>query len=207
MNHFTSVVGEHIKALRTDKRLSQAELALLIQSDAPSVSRWERGVHSPSIEVIYKLCDALDVPLRKVLPVLHFPRVEALHEERAAYSGGDGAKLAVLIGKNIKAFRRSKKLTQTELGNLIEVDAPALSRWERGVHSPSIEALYTISDQLNVPLLLLLPPIHTPAKARLRSLKADLALVIPYIEDLALIEAIARLIVDAQGTKFEALED
>ncbi|MND94797.1 Antitoxin PezA [compost metagenome] len=207
MDTFTSLVGEQIKVLRTDKKLSQSELALLIQTDARSVSRWERGVHSPSIEVLYRLCEALDVPLHKVLPVLHSPHLEALREERTAYSEEAETKLAVLIGKNIKAFRRAKKLTQTELGNLIEVDAPALSRWERGVHSPSIEVLYRLSDQLNVPLLLLLPAIHTPAKARLRSLKADLALVIPYIDDLALIEAIARLIAGAQGTKFEALDD
>jgi transcriptional regulator with XRE-family HTH domain len=55
-----------------------------------------------------------------------------------------------ILGRNIKAARESKDLTQKELGLLIGVDALAVSRWERGVGTPNGPNLQAVAQHLQV---------------------------------------------------------
>jgi transcriptional regulator with XRE-family HTH domain len=54
------------------------------------------------------------------------------------------------IGANLKAARKSCGLTQTELGDRIGRDGFQISRWERGAHKPSDEALYALGEALGL---------------------------------------------------------
>lgn len=65
------VVGVRIKNLRKKAGLSQSELAERIGTDAPLISRYERGVTLPSIEVLIKLSSALKVSPAELLPGEH----------------------------------------------------------------------------------------------------------------------------------------
>ena len=56
-------IGEHIMLLRKQKGLSQAELGKAIGTSGDIVGRYERDIMSPSIEVIIKMADALEVSL------------------------------------------------------------------------------------------------------------------------------------------------
>jgi transcriptional regulator with XRE-family HTH domain len=55
--------GEHIMLLRKQKGLSQADLGKTIGTSGDIVGRYERNIMSPSIEVIIKMADALEVSL------------------------------------------------------------------------------------------------------------------------------------------------
>lgn len=56
-------IGEHIMLLRKQKGLSQAELGKAIGTSGDVVGRYEREVITPSIEVIIKMADALEVSI------------------------------------------------------------------------------------------------------------------------------------------------
>nr|WP_293993663.1 helix-turn-helix transcriptional regulator [uncultured Fusobacterium sp.] len=54
------------------------------------------------------------------------------------------------IGKNIRKFRKLRKLTIEELGNIINKSKATISKYEKGEIALDIETLYKISEALNV---------------------------------------------------------
>jgi transcriptional regulator with XRE-family HTH domain len=57
----TMPIGERIKQLRSEHRLSQGDLAGKVGADAGQISRYENGHISPSADAIVRLAEALDV--------------------------------------------------------------------------------------------------------------------------------------------------
>lgn len=55
--------GDRLKTLRTERGWSQADLAEKIGSDARQVSRYENGRVAPSLDVLAKIADTLDISL------------------------------------------------------------------------------------------------------------------------------------------------
>jgi transcriptional regulator with XRE-family HTH domain len=54
-------LGTRLKALRTERGWSQADLATRIDSDARQVSRYENSRISPSLEGLVKIAETLDI--------------------------------------------------------------------------------------------------------------------------------------------------
>jgi transcriptional regulator with XRE-family HTH domain len=59
--------GQVLRALRRNAGLSQEQLAFAAEIERNFVSLIERGVNQPSIRVIFKLAQALDMPASKML--------------------------------------------------------------------------------------------------------------------------------------------
>jgi len=55
--------GQVLKALRTEKGLSQEEFALNIDLHRTYISQLERGLKSPSLRTIAKICKELGITL------------------------------------------------------------------------------------------------------------------------------------------------
>lgn len=53
-----------------------------------------------------------------------------------------------LIGKRIQIIRKSRKLTQEKLAELIKIETPSLSYLETGKYAPSVETLQKLSEVL-----------------------------------------------------------
>ena len=53
--------GDNLKRIRAEKNISQGELAELINMHPTHVSRYERNLTSPTVEVVKKIADALKV--------------------------------------------------------------------------------------------------------------------------------------------------
>ena len=53
--------GNNLKKIRADKNISQGDLAKLINVHASHISRYERNLTSPTIEVAKKIANALEV--------------------------------------------------------------------------------------------------------------------------------------------------
>jgi transcriptional regulator with XRE-family HTH domain len=102
--------------------------------------------------------------------------------------------LGGVIGSNIKTLRKARGLSQAELGFLIQSDATAVSRYERGINTPSIESLYKLSKALCVPMYELLPILHDPARERLRTLKMEVSEQLEKIDTLEQMEAISNFV-------------
>jgi transcriptional regulator with XRE-family HTH domain len=56
-------LGEHLMILRKKKGISQGELGKLIGTSGDIIGRYERNVITPSIEVIIKVADALEISI------------------------------------------------------------------------------------------------------------------------------------------------
>ena len=56
-------LGEHITTLRKRKKLSQAELGKKIGTSGDIIGKYERDEVKPSIEVVVKIADTLDVSI------------------------------------------------------------------------------------------------------------------------------------------------
>lgn len=56
----------------------------------------------------------------------------------------------VLVGKNIKKFRESQKLTQDDLASKLHVTRQAISSWETEKTQPDIDSLQKIAEALGV---------------------------------------------------------
>ncbi|MCI8442767.1 MAG: helix-turn-helix transcriptional regulator [Provencibacterium sp.] len=56
------------------------------------------------------------------------------------------------LGERIKALRRERELTQEYLAEQLQVSRQAVSKWERGLASPSMEKLLELSRLFEIPL-------------------------------------------------------
>lgn len=59
----TLTLGERIKRLRQEQGLSQAQFAMRLSIHQKQVSGYERNVHMPSVEVLIRMAQVLDVSL------------------------------------------------------------------------------------------------------------------------------------------------
>ncbi len=64
---------------------------------------------------------------------------------------------AVLIGKQIRYYRRIKEISQTKLARNVGVTVGWIGRIERGIHLPNIKLLFKISRALQVKVKDLIP--------------------------------------------------
>ncbi|MBS9464400.1 helix-turn-helix transcriptional regulator [Flagellimonas sp. 389] len=53
--------GDNLRKIRADKDISQGELAKMIDVHATHISRYERNLTSPTIDVAKRIADALEV--------------------------------------------------------------------------------------------------------------------------------------------------
>ena len=58
----------------------------------------------------------------------------------------------VKMGKHIQEIRKSKNLTQKQLGEIIDIDHKTISKWELGNVAPDITVLKTLADALDINL-------------------------------------------------------
>jgi transcriptional regulator with XRE-family HTH domain len=109
-------IGEHILLLRKKKGLSQADLGKAIGTSGDIIGRYERDAMSPSIEVIMRLADTLDVSLDFLVgrskvqldrdALERFEDIAKLSEEKRAY-------LFSLIDMCLRDFKTRKAYSKT----------------------------------------------------------------------------------------------
>jgi len=68
--HIKRLVGARLRELRASLDLSQGELAERAGLGVETISRMERGVQGLTLDNLYKVVEALDVPLYLVFDVL-----------------------------------------------------------------------------------------------------------------------------------------
>ncbi len=59
-------IGARIREIRTNKGLTQVQLALLCGLKQPNILKYEKGQQSPSLEVLEKIAKALRVDLKEL---------------------------------------------------------------------------------------------------------------------------------------------
>lgn len=68
-NAFFTNLGRKISRMRKDKKLSQAEFAVLMSRDINTLSKIERGVINPKITTLINIAKGLDITLIELLNI------------------------------------------------------------------------------------------------------------------------------------------
>ena len=53
------------------------------------------------------------------------------------------------LGLNIRHYRHTRQLTQYKLAEMVSCSTNTLSKWERGIHAPSVQQLFLLAKALN----------------------------------------------------------
>lgn len=61
------VIGERIRKLRNSKGLTQKELGKILSMNKTTISHYEKGERSPSIETLIKISDYFKVDIKYIL--------------------------------------------------------------------------------------------------------------------------------------------
>ena len=64
---FLKKLGSNITRIRTEKGLTQVELALRCGKDKQAINRIEKGGHNTSAFVLYEIAQVLKVPVNELL--------------------------------------------------------------------------------------------------------------------------------------------
>ena len=67
---FARVVGNTVKRLRKDRKMSQEELAEIINSHQVYISEIERGLKTPSLPVLYDMAKAFGMSLTELISIV-----------------------------------------------------------------------------------------------------------------------------------------
>ncbi|WP_031311791.1 helix-turn-helix domain-containing protein [Alkalihalophilus marmarensis] len=60
-DHIRAIIGKNIKGLRTEKRISQEDLAGYANADRSYISLIERGKNEPSVSKLFAICKGLGI--------------------------------------------------------------------------------------------------------------------------------------------------
>lgn len=65
-------IHNRIRVLRTERDMSRANLAELIEVNPQTIGALERGDHSPSLDLAFRICDVFDLPVEAVFSRTEF---------------------------------------------------------------------------------------------------------------------------------------
>jgi transcriptional regulator with XRE-family HTH domain len=71
LEHLKSALARNIKARRAEMGLAQERLGLDAGVDRTVVSKIERGVANPSLEILFRIAQRLDTPVSSLLADSH----------------------------------------------------------------------------------------------------------------------------------------
>ena len=102
--------AERLRKLRTEKGLSQQQLAMKMMVDRSSIARWENGTRSPDITLMPRLAECLGVEVSDLLndgSEQHIiPRVIVVDDEKPNLTGAVRILCETLPGAEITGFLR-----------------------------------------------------------------------------------------------------
>ncbi|QCT04384.1 DNA-binding helix-turn-helix protein [Paenibacillus algicola] len=73
------------------------------------------------------------------------------------------------VGKKIRLYRKARKLTQEELGEILKIDQSYIGRIERGEVNITLDTIYKISDALQITPVQLLEDEKNDREGKLRT--------------------------------------
>ena len=153
-------IGERIKGLRNHLGLSQYAFGVKVGKVSSYISRIERGLNSPSDEMVDRICSAFDVNRSWLLD----GEGEMFSESRSAYDDEN-------MGERVKAVRKENGLLQKEFAERIHSSVDMVSRVELKKIVPSARWLQKVADEFGVSMQWLLTGEEDKKDATARSIE------------------------------------
>ncbi|MFZ5632567.1 MAG: helix-turn-helix domain-containing protein [Bacillota bacterium] len=121
-------LGQKIRDFRKERGITLTQLANVLSISPSYLSAIERNLRTPSIQMLKKIGDKLNVPVTYLV----------------------GSEENVLTGKKLKYMRESRNLTREELSEICDISVRMLEKIEEGQESPDLDCLKKLSQGLNV---------------------------------------------------------
>jgi transcriptional regulator with XRE-family HTH domain len=106
----TTSFGETLRRLRTEKGLSQQQLAVRLHMERPSVANWEAGRRMPDAATVYQIAEALSVDSSALLSAADdsgkAPNVLLVDDEPLIVTGGIPALQEAMPNANVVGFTK-----------------------------------------------------------------------------------------------------
>ena len=153
-----SAIGENIRSIRREQKLTQLALAMRVGVTPQAVGKWERGESEPDISLLLPIAKALNVTAETLF---------GLENRRGS---APASFLAEEFPESLKCRRLAANLTQAELARKLDVRPQTVSKWENGVCAPDAGYLAALCSLYGIsPSALLseraLPPQRAQAPA------------------------------------------
>lgn len=152
--------GNKLKELREESYLTQKQMAEILGVAKSNISKYESNTIEPSMDTLKKISVHFGISLDTLLgteDVIEQKEIPPIIDRK------------IIIGTRIKQLRQNNNLTQTELGNKLNVIKQTISSWETGISSPSNETIIIMSSLFGVSVDYLLGndvPKETSAKPK-----------------------------------------
>ena len=110
----TTSFGETLRRLRTEKGLSQQQLAVRLHMERPSVANWEAGRRMPDAATVYQIAEALSVDSSALLSSADdsgkAPNVLLVDDEPLIVTGGIPALQEAMPNANVVGFTKPSQV-------------------------------------------------------------------------------------------------
>lgn len=70
-------IYNRIRVLRTERDMSRAQLAELVDVNPQTIGALERGDHSPSLDLALRICDVFNLPIEAIFSRIPFTPLTA----------------------------------------------------------------------------------------------------------------------------------
>ena len=131
-----------LRDLREDHDLTQSEMAEILGVNRSAYSLWELGVNIIPIKCLSSFADYFKCSLDYIL---------GLSNQKKTYELVDGIDFKVL-GNNLKKVRKSKKLSQENIANILNISQACVAKYEKGSIEISTSNLYEFSKEFAIPI-------------------------------------------------------
>ena len=144
--------NEILKDLRTEKNLTQEELAKKLEINRVQYNQYENDYNTIPIKHLITISSYFQVPIDYILGL----------NKKIKYNN-QKAKINTLIsGKRLKEFRKENKITQEKLAQILNTNQSVIANYERGRNFISTSFLYTICKKYNISADYLLGKVDNP---------------------------------------------
>ncbi len=109
MNSIKTMFGKRVRELRKTMKLTQEQMAEMIEMDTQNLSKMENGSHFPQTKNLEKIAKVLNVEVKDLFEFNHFKSKEDLIDEINEYLSQNSIEEVELIYKFIKNLQEYKK--------------------------------------------------------------------------------------------------
>lgn len=117
--------GARLRRLRSEKGLTQQQLASMMYIDRSSIARWESGLRVPDLVLLPRLAKCLGIDLSLLIPgeglVPDTPIVIVVDDEPPILTGSLNTLCEALPGAEITGFSNPKEALKFALNNRIDL--------------------------------------------------------------------------------------
>lgn len=137
--------GENMRAARRRAGMTQIDLASVDGLDRAAISLTEKGKRSPDMRTLLRIAHGVRATPSELVDGIgdhHDSSPRASKPQTARRAQGNG------FGSNLLRARRSLGLSQQALGARADVDAAAISLYERGQREPNLRTILKLARTL-----------------------------------------------------------